>query len=227
MRTTATTITLAALLLGMSELVLTPAYGEDKFAQGCQLYKAKSYTRAAPLLSETVKKFPNFWPGHYYLAHTLLALGQRGAARKEYESCLTCQPLPAADIVNACQKVIASLGGTASSPNNATASATPLGESTATGAAGEVKTTEPESLRDKEHRWHIERLRKMCADKITKLQEEQKEALNEAMTKWTRGEDGSRKLMIQPDIEAAIEKDYAERIGKVKADSEREIAAVH
>jgi tetratricopeptide (TPR) repeat protein len=113
---------LSPAIIGLSP----PAVAEDDFTKGCQLYTAKSYSQAEPLLTATVKKFPLYWPGHYYLAHTLLALGQRTAARKEYEACLASLPAPGAEVVGACQKVIVSLGGTLPDPSAASTTANPL-----------------------------------------------------------------------------------------------------
>jgi tetratricopeptide (TPR) repeat protein len=205
---------------------IAPAQAEDDFARGCRLYNAKDYKQAAPALSEAVRKFPNFWPGHYYLAHTFLALGQRGAARKEYEACLTSLPPPGADVAGACQKVIGSLGGSAPAASAPQAGSIPAGESKAASADAGDKAGEPESLRDKEKRWHVERLKKQCAEKIAALRAEEAEALNGATTKWVRDGD-NRRLVVQPDIGAAIEKEYAEKISKVQEATERDIAAVH
>jgi tetratricopeptide (TPR) repeat protein len=218
-----TKIILVAVLYGC----LSPACAEDQFAKGCKLYEAKNYTQAAPLLSETVRAYPNFWPGHYYLAHTLLAQGNRTAARKEYETTLTCQPPPGTDIVNACQKVIAALGGTAPGTGT-TASAAPTGDiKTDTSVAG-IKNAEPESLGDKERRLHIERLKKMCSAKVASLHEEEKEAINAGMTQWVRAEDGdTRKLIIPEALETSIRADFAERVRKVQENTDRDIAAIH
>jgi len=227
MRATITKIILAAAAMA----AYTPAYGEDGFAKGCQLYNAKNYAQAEPLFSETVQKFPKFWPAHYYLAHTWLALGKRAAARKEYESCLTSEPAPGGDVASACQKAIVSLGGTAPASASASASAVPLGDVKPGAADGKDKTESaeaPESLKDKERRWHIERLKKQCADKIAVLKEEQKQALEAATTKWVKADDGNtRKLVIPEDVEPVINEEYEGKIRKVQEESDREIAAVH
>ena len=66
----------------------------DDFTKGCQLYGSKNYSQAEPLFADTVKKYPNFWQGHYYLAHTLLAEGKRAQAKAEYEAVQGCKPAP-------------------------------------------------------------------------------------------------------------------------------------
>jgi tetratricopeptide (TPR) repeat protein len=220
-----------------------PVVGADDFAKGCQLYNDKNYKQAEPILSETVKKYPKYWPGHYYLAHTLLALGQHAAARKEYEACMTCQPAPGADVISSCQKVIVSLGGTLPEPGSSTESTTPLGEvkpadgkmadsKPADGKAAVVEKEAPESYRDKERRWHIERLRKMCSEKIAALREELKEALDYATSQASTyykidPEKFGNSIQLSPEERARIEKDYQDKITKVQEDTEREIKGLN
>jgi len=224
----------AANLVGQ---LVAPARAEDQFARGCQLYNAKSYTQAMPIFCETVKKFPNFWPGHYYLANTYLALGQRSAAKKEYETVLTCQPAPPADTSSACQKVLASMGGAsaAASASTATSSSPNGAETGGTGAGaaeeGDKKEGEkPETLREKERRWQIERLRKECNEKISELKVEMKEKMAHGESnanQWYKYPDGSVKVALSNEEEAAIEKEYQEKMAHVRQEYERRIAAIH
>jgi tetratricopeptide (TPR) repeat protein len=81
-----------------------PVLAADEFSQGCALYNSGSYNRALPILQAAVRKKPNYWAGHYYLAHTYLSLGQRSLAIREYENCQACNP--SADIAAACQRVV-------------------------------------------------------------------------------------------------------------------------
>jgi TolA-binding protein len=228
---------LAALSVGILTGQLRPALADDQFARGCQLYNARNYTQALPIFNETVQKFPKFWPGHYYLGHTLLAMGQRSAAKKEYEAVLNCQPPPAADTLAACQKVLASLGGAAAPSASSASSSTPTASgdggttSTASAEDGDKKEEEkPETLREKERRWQIERLRKECEDKIAALKLEMKEKMTHSETnanQWYKYPDGTVKIALSNEEEAAIEKEYQEKIAKVREESERRIAGIH
>jgi len=213
-----------------------PAFAADDFAKGCQLYTAKNYAQAEPILADTVKKYPKYWPGHYYLGHTLLAEGKSLEARKEYEACLTCLPAPGPDVISACQKVISSLGGTVSDPLAAAAGADPAAASAAKGAVAEAaageKKEEPESYRDKEKRWHIERLKKMCAEKIAALRQECKDAIayatSQASTYFKITPDSfGRSIQLSEEEQARIEKEYQDKITKVQEECDREIAGLN
>jgi len=230
---------LAAFSVGILVGQLQPALADDQFARGCQLYNARNYTQALPIFNETVNKFPKFWPGHYYLGHTLLSMGQRSAAKKEYEAVLNCQPPPAADTLAACQKVLASLGGAAapaaSSTSSSSSSSTASGDggttSTASAGDGDKKEEEkPETLREKERRWQIERLRKECNEKLAALKVEMKERMTHGESNANqlyRYPDGTIKPGLSNEEEAAIEKEYQEKMAKVREETERRIAGIH
>jgi tetratricopeptide (TPR) repeat protein len=86
-----------------------PALAEGEYKKGCDFYAAGKYSQALPLFKQSARANPRYWPGHYYLAHTYLALGQKSAARGEYQSCLDLQP--GASVSLSCRKVLNSLGG--------------------------------------------------------------------------------------------------------------------
>jgi tetratricopeptide (TPR) repeat protein len=215
-----------------------PAVADDNFANGCRYYNVKKYAQAETFLNDTVRRFPAYWPGHYYLANTYLALGRREEARKEYDACITSQPSPSQEVVDVCKKTIVTLGGIPSEPVGA---ATPLGEAKPLDGKvpelklGELpsgeKTDAPEAYRDKERRWHIERLRKQCSEKIAALREEMKQAMDigQATTNhwWKSPDNPGPYTQMSDEQKAAIEKDYQERINKVEQDTEQAIAGIH
>ncbi len=99
------------------------------------------------------------------------------------------------------------------------------------GKVAEVKD-DTESYRDKERRWHIERLRKMCSEKITALREELKEALATATSNASTyfkidPEKFGNSIQLSPEETARIEKEYQEKINKVQEACDKEIAGLN
>ena len=216
------------LVLAFSGACAQSARAEDQFAKGCQLYNAKSYSQAMPIFNETVKKFPKFWPGHYYLANTLLAMGQRSAAKSEYEACMTCQPAPGADTVSACQKVIATLSGGGSAMSGAPAASTAASGAAATPVAAEGDA--PMTHQEKEREAQKELILKEAHSKVATLKAELKEALEvgEAnANQWYKMPDGSVKTSMRPEQEAVIQQEYQEKINKLQEDAKRRVEAIH
>ena len=80
-----------------------PVLAADNYTKGKAFYDSGQYGQALAYLQDTVSKKPRLWEGHYYLAHTYLALGQRAEAYQQYQTCQMCNP--PADIAKACQKV--------------------------------------------------------------------------------------------------------------------------
>ncbi len=195
----------------------------------------------------TVKMYPNYWPGHYYLGHTYLALGRREDARKEYEACLASQPPPGQDVLDICKKTIVSLGGTlpegspvpaltdsklsdAKPSDNKVSDAKPADETKPPETAAGEKKDETESYREKERRLNIERVRKQGAERVAAIREELKEALaagDANSSRWVKAPDGTQTTHMNDDDRAAIERDYQARITKVEEDTERHVAALH
>lgn len=54
---------------------------------GMTAYKAKDYAKARPLLEKAVQENANNWQGHFYLGHTLYALGRLPDAKYQYQLC--------------------------------------------------------------------------------------------------------------------------------------------
>lgn len=236
MRIIASLIILAAAVVPFS----SPAMAEENFSRGVQAYTAKNYGLAKQYLSQTVSTFPAFWPGHYYLAHTYLSLGQRDSARKQYEACLSCSPPPGQDVLDACRKAMTALGGKPA-PTGSTAAAAPAGSTDGEGGAGsateekkagakETKEAkeEPESYREKERRETIERLRKLCAEKVAKIRQELKQALADGDANSSRWyidrETGGCVTHMNAEDRAAIELEYQSKISAVQQETEKKIA---
>lgn len=228
------------MILAAAVIPFSPsAMAEENFNRGVQAYTAKNYSLARQCLSETVRIFPAFWPGHYYLAHTYLSLGQRDSARKQYEACLSCTPPPGQDVLDACRKAMTALGGKPAPSDSTTAAGS--GGSTDGGGAGsateekkaEAKETkeakdEPESYREKERRETIERLRKLCAEKVAKIRQELKQALADGDANSSRWyidrETGGCVTHMNAEDRAAIELEYQSKISAVQQETEKKIA---
>jgi tetratricopeptide (TPR) repeat protein len=93
--------------------IALPALAADNLSKGQAFYNSGQYTQALPYLQDTVSKKPRLWQGHYYLAHTYLALGQRTAAMEQYQLCQSCKPTP--EVEAACERVVGRLAATARS----------------------------------------------------------------------------------------------------------------
>jgi hypothetical protein len=89
-----------------------PAFAADNFTKGCAFYNSGHYNEAMAYLQDTVSKKPRYWQGHYYLAHTYLALDQRPEAYGEYRLTQTCNP--PREVLEACQTVMSRLAASTS-----------------------------------------------------------------------------------------------------------------
>ncbi|MBU6454057.1 MAG: hypothetical protein KGS72_19920 [Cyanobacteria bacterium REEB67] len=210
---------------------LTRADAADDFAKGCELYNARKYTQAEPIFNDTVRKFPNFWPGHYYLAHTLLAEGKRAAAKAEYEAVLGCKPAAGADVAGACQKVLATLGSGSATGSTGSSSASATGGASGAAKDGEEDETGPVlNANQKASLDQVARLTKEMNAKMDALRAEMKEKLaegeNNANT-FYRFPDGTVRTSMTPEQEAAIHKEYADKIHQVQEDYKNRISHIH
>ncbi|MCA9802751.1 MAG: tetratricopeptide repeat protein [Cyanobacteria bacterium HKST-UBA02] len=79
-----TGLLVAALLFGLGAAAPCQASSLD---DGMAAYKAKDYTKAKPLLEKAVQENANNWQGHFYLGHTLYALGRLPDAKYQYQLC--------------------------------------------------------------------------------------------------------------------------------------------
>jgi len=203
-----------------------PVVAADEFADACKLYEKREYAKALPALEGTAVKFPTYWPGHYYLAHTYLALGHRLKARHEYESCLGCKPAPSTDVSSTCQKMITSLGGTvpaiASEPVDTVAKdalAPPKdGEKAGEGVIGaKVEKAEagPTAI-EKDKLWRKKSIQEMCDRQVATLRQELKDRIAQAeldSNHWAKPSPWECPQTHLPEEErAAITKEYDEKI---------------
>jgi tetratricopeptide (TPR) repeat protein len=221
-----TSMAVAACLGTVAAVSLPAVNAADDFAKGCELYNARNYTQAEPIFSETVRKFPNFWPGHYYLAHTLLAEGKRAAAKAEYEAVLGCKPAPGADVSGACQKVLATLGSGVATGSSASAasSAGGAGQAGEDGEKGETLNANQKANQDQ-----ISRLNQEMNAKLDALRAEMKEKIaegeNTANTLY-KFPDGTVRTSMTPEQEAAIHKEYADKMHQVQEEYRNRISHI-
>jgi len=210
----------------MAPIVAPPVVAADGFADACKLYEKRNYAAALPALEATATKFPAYWPGHYYLAHTYLALGHRLQARHEYESCLGCNPPPSADVSSACQKMITSLGGVvpaiATEPVDKVAGdALPPpkeGDKPADaviGAKVEKAEAGPTAL-EKDKAWRKKSIQDVCDRAVATLRQELKDRISQAemdSNHWAKPSPWECPQTHLPEEErAAITKEYDEKI---------------
>lgn len=113
--------------LGLAFTAFAPCFAGD-FEQGCQFYKAKSYSSARASFEKAARQYPKNWLIRYYLANTLLSSGAVADARKEYDACLSLNP--DAQTEKYCRDTLAKLGGSSVKAGSSVASA-----GTSTGAA--------------------------------------------------------------------------------------------
>ena len=230
------------LLLYSNNNLAPPAVASDDFVQACQLYASKDYGKARPIFEETVKKYPAFWQGHYYLGHTYLALGQRLAAKKEYAACLASKPAPAVDAFQTCEKMIESLGGRTDLPASSAGKAV-ANEADKDGGLAEpaIKADKSEktvkegaeaglSPQEKDRQWRKKSIQDICDREVALLKEEVKERIAQAerdTNNWGRMSPGEYLQTHLPDQErASITREYEDKIQNLKDKATQQIEAI-
>ena len=211
-------------------VVPAPALAAQDFSKACELYSARKYSEARPLLEDTVKKYPAFWPGHYYLGHTYLARGQNSQARAEYETCQHCHPT--AEVYAACQKALGGLGagpgaGGGTTASGAAASAAPVDPLAGADGSDASKNLSPqERALEENKKW----VRKAADDEVARLRVEKQEAIDNcnagANRRFRRLSDGTRYLSDPVELER-LNTEYDARIKKVKDDADKKIQGMH
>ena len=208
----------APLLLAATLTLLTvatpPAQAGD-FEIGCQLYTAKDYKGAKVSFEKVVKAYPNFALAHYYLGNILMSSGQSAQAKQEYQLCLDAHP--DATTAGYCQTILGKLGSARSgSSSTGTSASTPVAATpSATGVAGGQSGESEEAAKRK----------KLIMDKakqeMAALSAECKERMEngngsgETTHKYIKP-DGSVIYDLAPETRAAIQKDYDQKIEKIR-----------
>lgn len=209
----------------------------DEFGNACKYYEQKNYLKALPGLEATTIKYPTYWPGHYYLAHTYLALGQRIKARNEYQSSLNSKPAPLPEIVAVCQKMITSLGGTPEMPmteplDTIAADAAREADKSGDKVIGEKveKAASGPSPQEMDSRWRKKAIQDVCDQQISALRQELKERIAQAelnTNNWEKPSPWECPQTHLPDEErAAITREYDEKIQALQSRARAQIEAI-
>jgi tetratricopeptide (TPR) repeat protein len=213
------TLAKPALTFALLVAVLGPspaAFGADDFKSACDLYASHDYKAALPLFTNVSKKYPANPTAHYYLAHTYLALGQKGAARTEYQSCIDCKPSP--EVNQQCAKALASLGSSGGSSGSGAASAAALPD-------GAKPLSIQEAKLEQDKQW----IQRTLQDKLDKLKKEEDEALGVVAANANqrfRLPDGTR-VWRDPQGTAAVKADFEERMKQAREDARKKIEGLH
>jgi len=227
-------------LLLLSNFLAPQVVAADDFAAACKLYEKKDFAGALTALEGTTLKFPSYWPGHYYLAHTYLALGHRLQARHEYESCLGCNPPPVADVSTTCQKMITSLGGVVPAITTEPLDKVggdllpPSGDGDkASDAVIGVKVEKAEAgptAQEKDRQWRKKSIQEVCDRQVATLREELKDRISQAELQsnhWAKPSPWECPQTHLPEEErAAITKEYDEKIMALQDRARAQIEAL-
>lgn len=105
----------ACVALFILAIAIVPAFADDPYGQGCQLYKNGNYSAALNDFLRAEAAYPRNPVVHYQLANTYLQLHRRSEAKEEYSRCLSLRP--DATTASYCQKMMDYLSGGGSSSN--------------------------------------------------------------------------------------------------------------
>lgn len=64
-----------------------PSFAANSLDEGKRLYSEKKYSEARAILLKAVQDNPKSWQNHFYLGHTLTALGRYAEAKHQYALC--------------------------------------------------------------------------------------------------------------------------------------------
>lgn len=208
---------LAITLTLLTTIAIEPAQAGD-FETGCKLYTAKDYKGAKVSFEKVVKAYPNFALAHYYLGNILMSSGQSGQAKQEYQLCLDGHP--DATTAGYCQTILGKLGsarsgsssstsaGSASAANAAPAAATASSDGAEGGQSGEAAKRKKLIMDKANH--EIAALSAECKERM-----EKGNGSGETTHKYIKP-DGSVIYDLDPETRAAIQKEYDQKIEKIR-----------
>ncbi|MDQ5937645.1 MAG: Tetratricopeptide repeat protein [Cyanobacteriota bacterium erpe_2018_sw_21hr_WHONDRS-SW48-000092_B_bin.40] len=206
---------LAIALVIVSSLCTWPAQAGD-FEQGCEFYKAKSYSQARTSFEKAAKTYPQNSLVHYYLANTYLSSGQSANAIREYKACLRCQPNSATTkyCLDALQRLtgVAPLSADASG-SSGSATLVDGEKSTKAEAKPDVKEAAAQAIIAAD-RARAEEILKRANDECKAIRAEAKERIaNGKLTgnQWFRKSDGTHFVDLLTEEKDAITKEAEDR----------------
>jgi tetratricopeptide (TPR) repeat protein len=203
---------LAATLTLIALIAIKPAQAGD-FETGCKLYTAKDYKGAKASFEKVVKAYPNFALAHYYLGNILMSSGQSAQAKQEYQLCLDAHP--DATTAGYCQTMLGKLGSARSGSSNstATASSAPAAATANSGGVDDVQSGEAAKrkklIMDKANQ-EIAALSAECKERM-----EKGNGSGETTHRYVKP-DGSVIYDLDPETRAAIQKEYNQKIDKIR-----------
>ena len=199
--------------------IAIPAAQAGDFEVGCKLYTAKDYKGAKASFEKVVKAYPDFALAHYYLGNILMSSGQSAQAKQEYQLCLDGHP--DATTAGYCQTILGKLGsarsgsvssGSVSSGSAEAASAAPAAAASSAGAEGGQSgeaAKRKKLIMDKANQ-EIAELRAECKERM-----EKGNGSGETTHRYTKP-DGSVIYDLDPETRAAVQKEYDQKIEKIR-----------
>jgi predicted Zn-dependent protease len=204
------TSTLLATLAGLALSTSVPSRAGD-FEIGCQQYTAKDYKGAKVSFEKVIKAYPNFALAHYYLGNILMSSGQSAQAKQEYQACLDAHP--DATTAGYCQTILGKLGSARSGSSTSSAStsvATPAATASAPADSGSGDAARRKKLIMDKANQEIAELSNECKERMEKGNG------SGVTTHKYINPDGSVIYDVDPETRAAIQKDYNQKIDKVR-----------
>ncbi|MDQ5935533.1 MAG: Tetratricopeptide repeat protein [Cyanobacteriota bacterium erpe_2018_sw_21hr_WHONDRS-SW48-000092_B_bin.40] len=212
-------VALTALTLGalnLAALVAAPPAQAGDFEVGCKQYAAKDYKGAKVSFEKVVKAYPNFAQAHYYLGNILMSSGQSAQAKQEYQACLDAHP--DATTAGYCQTILGKLGSprsgsTGSSSSSSSASSTPAVSASSNAGADSGQSSDAarrkKIIMDKANQ-EIAELRAECKERM-----EKGNGSGETTHKYVKP-DGTVFYDLDPETRAAVQKEYDQKIEKIR-----------
>jgi TolA-binding protein len=210
-------VALNALTLALF-IAAPPAQAGD-FEVGCRQYAAKDYKGAKITFEKVAKAYPNFAQAHYYLGNILMSSGQSAQAKQEYQACLDAHP--DATTAGYCQTILGKLGsarsgsgssGSASSSSSGAASS-PAVSASSDGGADSGQSSDAarrkKIIMDKANQ-EIAELRAQCKERM-----EKGNGSGETTHKYVKP-DGTVFYDLDPETRAAVQKEYDQKIEKIR-----------
>lgn len=202
--------------LSLVALVAAPPAQAGDFEVGCKQYAAKDYKGAKVSFEKVVKAYPSFALAHYYLGNILMSSGQSAQAKQEYQACLDAHP--DATTAGYCQTILGKLGSARSGSSSSSASSSSSSSSAGTASSPAVAADSGQSS-------DAARRKKIIMDKanqeIAELRAECKERMEkgngsgETTHKYVKP-DGTVFYDLDPETRAAVQKEYDQKIEKIR-----------
>ncbi len=215
-------VALTALTLGalnLAALVVAPPAQAGDFEVGCKQYAAKDYKGAKVSFEKVVKAYPNFAQAHYYLGNILISSGQSAQAKQEYQACLDAHP--DATTAGYCQTILGKLGSARSgsgpsssaSGSSSGAASSPAVSASSDGGADSGQSSDAarrkKIIMDKANQ-EIAELRAECKERM-----EKGNGSGETTHKYVKP-DGTVFYDLDPETRAAVQKEYDQKIEKIR-----------